>query len=272
LSGSLAFKDSDPKELIVQVNGSDVHYVCPLSDDDLAAKVAEFSPLSLNPVFPEGERIVYFGVRDVQGNVSAYLVGGLTVGSGGNTGGTDVCSAGQPIQLIGKVPSASTQFYQQTNGYSADYGFAGTAPQSLVPVASTRVHLDLGACTTLKLAGDAAGTKTLGWDNCLVVEYRPSAGAAVEKAWYYCNSEYGPVFSLASAKELPLPLKPTVKGVDLDPAVEGSQLLFGYEPLAIDLMTEVPNGAKDFELTLQVLDSGAWGSTTEVWAIAGGAP
>lgn len=268
LSGSLAFQDSDPKELIVQVNGSGVHYVCPLSNDDLTAKVAQFSPLSLNPVFPEGERILYFGVRDAAGNVSAYLVGNLTVGNGG--GGTDVCVAGQPIQLIGKVPSASTQFYQEKNGYSPDYSF-NNQPNTLVPVASTRVHLSLGACKTLKLAGDAAGTKPLGWDNCLVVEYRPGIDGPLEKAWYYCNSDYGTVFSLATGQALPPPLKPTVKGTLLEPPVP-SELLFGYPALALDLMSEVPNVAEDFELTLHVLDFGSVGSTTEVWAIAGGAP
>lgn len=266
LSGSLAFQDTDPKELIVQVGGSNVHYVCPLSESDLAAKVAELDPLSLNPAFPEGSRLVYFGVRDVAGNVSAYLVGNLTVGQGTDPG-IDVCEA-ESVQLVGSVPSASTSFYQQANGYSSDYSLDGNG--DLIIVASTRVHVNLGECTTLRLAGDAAGSKPLGWDNCLVVEYRPTVNGDVANAWSFCG-EYGSVFSVATTQAVPVPLRPTLQGAVLTPPVP-SQLLFGYAPLAIDLAALIPNADKDFELSLHVLDFGGSGSTTEIWAIGGDSP
>ena len=51
-----------------------------------------------------------------------------------------------------------------------------------------------------------------------------------------------------------------------DPAVP-NPLPFGYAPLAIDLMDQAPSAAKDFALTVRVLDTGGFGSTTDVWAI-----
>ncbi len=269
LSGSFSFKDTDPKELLVQVGGSNVHYVCPLSTADLAAKVAQLDPLSLNPAFPEGSRLVYFGVRDDAGNVSSYLIGGLAVGQGTDPG-VDLCEEQSSVQLMGSLPSTSTIFYEQTNGYSPDYRLGGGNGGNLVVVGSTRLHVNLGQCTALRLAGDATGTKPLGWDNCLVVEYRPSVGAPVANAWSFCG-DYGDVFSVAKNAALPIPLRPSLPGSALEPS-NGSPLAFGYPALAIDLAALIPNGDKDFELSLHVLDFGDIGSTTNIWAISSKAP
>lgn len=266
LSGSLAFQDTDAKELLVQVGGKDVHYVCPLSEQNLAAKVAELSPLSLNPAFPEGSRLVYFGVRDLAGNVSSYLVGSLAVGQGADPG-IDVCEAQPSVQLMGAIPSASTAFYQQANGFSADYRVDFKEGEKPVLIGSTRVHVNLGECTKLRLAGNASGTKPLGWDNCLVVEYRPTVGGNVANVWSFCGV-YGSVFSLATNELVPVPLRPTLLGNVLEPPVP-SQLLFGYAPLAIDLASLIPSTDKNFELSLHVLDFGGSGSTTEIWALSG---
>jgi len=264
LLGSLAFADDDqdPKELIAQVNGSDVHYVCPLSDAVIAAGEADFDQLKLNPQFPDGSRIIYFGVRDVAGNVSAYLVGNLTVG--GSTA-IDVCEAKEAVQLIGKIPSASTEFYTTTNGISQSYGLGQAQPGALTIVGSTTVHLSLGECTTLRLAADAAGTQPVGWDNCLVVEYRPGVGGDVTHAWSYCDAS---IYSVATGKLLPVPLAATVPGTSLNPPVPNGAP-FGYPALAIDLMSQVPDVADEFDLTLHVLDYGSVGSTTDIWAISG---
>lgn len=266
LAGSLAFQDADPKELIVQVGGSDVHYVCPLSEADLAAKVAELNPLSLNPAFPEGSRLVYFGVRDDAGNVSAYLVGNLAVGQATDPG-IDVCDSQQSVLLMGAVPSASTAFYQQTNGVSSGYRLGSAAGSPLIVVGSTTVPVNLGGCKTLRLAGDATGAKPLGWDNCLVIEYRATVGGDVTNAWSFCG-DYGSVFSVVSGEALPVPLRPSLPGNVLAPPVP-SQLTFGYPGLSIDLTSLIPAEDKEFELRLHVLDFGDVGSTTEIWALSG---
>lgn len=264
LAGSLAFADDDkdPKELIAQVNGSDVHYVCALNDAVIAAGQADFDQLKLNPQFPDGSRIIYFGVRDVAGNVSAYLVGNLTVG---DSTAIDVCEAKEAIQLIGKIPSTSTEFYTTTNGISQSYGLGQAQPGALTIVGSTTVHMSLGECSTLRLAADAAGTQPVGWDNCLVVEYRPGVGGAISHAWSYCDAN---IYSVATGKLLPVPLAATVPGTSLNPPVPNGGP-FGYPALAIELMSQVPDVADEFDLTLHVLDYGSVGSTTDIWAISG---
>jgi len=65
-----------------------------------------------------------------------------------------------------------------------------------------------------------------------------------------------------------MPLASSVSGFSLDPPVPNGGA-FGYPALAIDLMKEIPSPAADFELTLYILDYGAVGSTTDIWAQSG---
>jgi hypothetical protein len=134
----------------------------------------------------------------------------------------------------------------------------------LTIVAEATIAVDIGSCDQLLLAGDAAGTRTVGWDNVLIVEYRPLPGDPVEARWYYGTPST--LTHVPSGQILNQPLAPTVSGFALDPAVP-NPVPFGYEPLAIDLMTQLPPGVRRFELKLYVLDSGGFGSTTEIWAI-----
>lgn len=266
LSGSITFSDAqgDETDLIVQVNGSDSYYVCPLTTSDLTNGKADLGQLSPGPNFPSGSELVYFGVRDKPGNVSAYVVGTLSVG---RAGAIATCNGNGDFQLMGKVPSESTSFYQQVNGYSPDYRLSSATGTELTVVGATRVLLDMGSCGHLRLSGDEEATKPLGWDNCLVIEYRQHSGGDPDKAWFYCSYDAPTVYSLITDAPLTTPAAPTVAGTALDPQVPNGSP-FGYPPLALDLMSEIPSDATTFELTLYVLDYGVVGSTTDIWARA----
>jgi hypothetical protein len=266
LSGSFQFQDAqnDVKELIVQVNRASNHYVCELSESDLVGGEIDLDRLSLGPEFPDGTQIVYFGLRDAAANVSSYLVGNLTVGE---ETAVSLCSgaAREPIQLMGKVPSASTAYYTDTNGYQPEYRLGSATGTQVTLVSQTRVFVDLGPCTQLRLSGDREGLTPVGWDNLLVVELRRTSGGLPEAAWYYSSQDTPVLYSISTNMALSEPVVATVAGDTLEPPVPSSGR-FGHVPGAIDLMTQVPSGLRQFELTLYVLDFGGVGSTTDIWA------
>jgi hypothetical protein len=167
------------------------------------------------------------------------------------------------FKVIDKVPSTPTATFAQANGNLADYVAStfGGGPLAIVGQVTRTIHR--GLCTKLLLASDAAGTKAVGWDDSLIVEYRSTPGGPVDARWYYgtVNVTYTP-----DNQMLPSVQAPTVAGSSLDPPVPNFAP-FGYEPLAINLMDQIPNGADGFELTLYILDAATVGSTTEIWVI-----
>jgi hypothetical protein len=195
---------------------------------------------------------------------------GGAIGAGGSAGSgglpTTLCQSGvtPPFQLMRAVAATATQTLTQANGTVPGYSvsnFGLPAPATIV--ASAELAVDIGTCTHLLLAADAAGTQPVGWDNDVILEYRVAAGAPVQKRWYYG----GPVTILdASSLALVEPLAPTVPGTSLVPPVP-NPVPFGYAPLALDLMSELPSGISSFDLTLYVIDFGGFGSVTDLWAI-----
>lgn len=171
-----------------------------------------------------------------------------------------------PLQLVVQRESVTTDVYVQENGNLADYSASvyGAPPTPLAIVASAQREIHLGSCTQLLLAADAAGTQDVGWDDTLIVEYRSAPGAAVDKRWLY--GAVSPVTYLPTNEQLTSTEPPAIPGWDLQPPVP-NPLPFGYPALAIDLMRAAPSDAKDFELTLHVLDASAFGSTTDIWLI-----
>lgn len=170
-----------------------------------------------------------------------------------------------PFLLVAKRESAGTDVYVQANGTLADYvaNLYGVASTLAVIARATR-EIQLGTCTQLLLAGDAAGTQLVGWDDTMIVEYRSAPGAAIDARWLY--GAVSPVTYVPTGEQLTTALAPTVAGWDLDPPVP-NPLPFGYAPLAIDLMREAPSEAQAFELTVHVLDASSLGSTTDIWVI-----
>ncbi|MCC6748381.1 MAG: hypothetical protein IT371_12030 [Deltaproteobacteria bacterium] len=269
LSGSFDFTDpqSDTVDVIIQVNGATVHYVCTLSGAENAAKKFDLSRLKLGAKFTPGTYLIYIGVRDAAGNVSGYLVVSLVVGTGGSI---KVCATGTgsaaPFQLAGKAPSYSTSFYEQKNGSHPEYRNGTSASGTpLTIVYQSEANLDLGSCTKLLLSGDAAGTKPVGWDNCMLAQVRDAPGGAIVAHWYYCSGGISGIYHVPTSTPLAQHLAPTIPGTSLDPAVPNGAA-FGYPAKAIDLMAKVPAGKTRFVLTLYVLDFGSVGSTTEIWA------
>ena len=173
-------------------------------------------------------------------------------------------NAVETFQLFAKVPTESTAAFIELNGILPDYvaPSLGNAPMAIV--AMSQHAIELGTCTKLLLAGDAAGTAVFGWDDSAIVEYRSAPGAPVEKRAYYGAA--GPALHQPTEESLATIVAPTVSGFDLDPLIL-NPLAYGWEPLAIDLMALVPAGVSSFELTIYVLDAGNVGSTTEVWVI-----
>lgn len=260
LSGSVQFQDSndDATTLIVQVGTASEHYLCTLTSESLEQGSVELGLLSLGSTFPNGGYTLYVGVADGAGNVSGYIAGSLTVGV---SSAQAVCGA-EPRLLIGAVPSQDTSFYAQQNGFSPDYN----AGEPLAIVASTDLFLRMDECTELLMAGDALGQTPIGWDNCLLVEYRPSPEAAREAVWSYCSL---PIFDTAANAQVPMAEEaPTVPGTALNPPVPNSAA-FGWPALSLDLMRYVPEDhPNEFVLNLRLLDFGSVGSTTDVWVTA----
>jgi hypothetical protein len=170
-----------------------------------------------------------------------------------------------PLLLIARRESTTTDVFVAENGNLPDYtaSLYGT-PAPLAIVATAQRAINLGSCTKLLLAADAAGTQNVGWDDTLIVEYRSAPGAAIEKRWLY--GTVSPVTYEPTGEQLTSLVAPTIAGWDLDPPVP-NPLPFGYPPLAIDLMSAAPSAAKEFELTVHVLDASSFGSTTDIWLI-----
>ncbi len=260
LAGSVRFQDAenDATTLIVQVGSADEHYQCTLSADDLVAGAVDLGVLRLTNTFPDGGHTLYVGISDAAGNVSGYIAGNLDVGGGG---AQTVCGEA-PRLLLGAVPSQTTTFYAQQNGVSLDYN----AGAPLAVVASTDLFLKLDECTHLYLAGDAAGEAAVGWDNCLLVEYRQTPESPREAVWSYCAL---PIVEVDTNEPVPMAEEtPTVAGTLLNPPVP-NQAPFGWSPLALDLSRYLPQGhPNEFVLNLRLLDFGSVGSTTDVWMMA----
>ncbi len=236
--------------------------VCGYDDGTLMVSVSD-TPID-DGEFPYPGQTVTAGVS-VHASTSCGDDGGVDASLPlDDAGFTPLCTQGTspPFQLMMKVPTAPTATFTQVNGTLTDYRDSTVVGLTIVSAAT--IAVDLGNCGGLSLAGDAAGTRTLGWDNVLLIEYRPTPRAAVEHRWYY-----GPQSMLThvpTGELLEQPLSPTVSGLLLDPQVP-NPVPFGYEPHAIELMNEVPSGARRFELKLYVVDSGGFGSTSEIWAI-----
>lgn len=167
--------------------------------------------------------------------------------------------------LIPRRESATTDVYVQESGNLPDYvssQFGLTAPLAIVGSARREIHL--GTCSQLLLAADAAGTKDVGWDDTMIVEYRSAPGAAIDKRWSY--GVVSPITYQPTGEQLMSAAQATVPGWDLDPPVP-NPVPFGYRAGAIDLMSDAPSAAKDFELTIHVLDASSLGSTTDIWLI-----
>jgi hypothetical protein len=258
LLGSVSFKDAqnDATSIILQLGSSLVHHVCPLTEDEFASGTVDFSRFTVSPFYPEAGDTLYVGMRDSDGNVGGYLTAPFNTQP---DSAQHVCAL--PRLMIGAVASQSTSFFEQANGLSTVY--RGSSVPTVV--ASSELYLDLGECSGLYLAGDASGSANVGWDNCLVVEYRPTPEVAPEAVWYYCNQS---LFYTATNEPVPqAEEQPTVLGSQLVPPIE-TGLAFGWEPKTLDLMRYIPsNHPSSFVLTLQVLDFGTWGSTTDVWLL-----
>lgn len=259
LLGSVRFQDAenDATTLLVQVGSSSDHYRCTLNEDELTAGAVALDALSLSNTFPDGGHTLYVGVMDNAGNVSGYIAGNLDVGGGG---AQPVCGQA-PRLLLGAVPSQTTTFYAQQNGISLDYNAGGP----LAIVASADLFLKVDGCTHLYLAGDSAGETAVGWDNCLLVEYRETPESPREAVWSYCSL---PVFEEETNERVPMAEEvPTVPGTSLNPPIP-NQAPFGWSPLALDLSRYLPEDhPNEFVLNLRLLDFGTVGSTTDVWMV-----
>ncbi|MFT3921813.1 MAG: hypothetical protein QM778_04700 [Myxococcales bacterium] len=165
-----------------------------------------------------------------------------------------------PSRIVQAVPSQVTSLNKSPlPEYAGSSNYAG-GNRSVYVVAEGLVP-DNGDCAQLLLAGSADGAKALGWDDHLLVEYREAPGAPVTKRWQYSAFELSHMGS-----SVPTVLMPSVAGASLEPPVP-NPAAYGYPALSIDLMTQVPAGAANFELSLKVLDEDFVGSTTEIWVI-----
>lgn len=258
LSGSVSFMDTqnDAASIILQLASTYVHHVCPLTEEELTSGTVDFSRFTVSPFYPEAGDTLYVGMLDREGNVGGYLAAPFNTDSDSPQ---YVC--GQPRLLLGAVASQSTEFFKQVNGLSTVYR-GSTVP---TVVASTELYLDMASCSGLYLAGDEAGTASVGWDNCLVVEYRPTPDVAPEAVWYYCSQS---LFYTATDEPVPqAEEQATVVGSALVPPID-TGLAFGWEPKTLDLLRYIPeNHPSSFVLSLHVLDFGTSGSTTDVWLL-----
>lgn len=250
LSGTFSFQDapSGAKDVLVQIQGTPGHFVFPLPSGAISSGIVDLSYIGLPADFAHGERLMSFALRDNAGNVSPYLTGKVTVGE---AQAIEVSQVG-PLKIIGAIPSQSTSYYQQTNGTDPIY--------QMTTVAAVDFEVDRGNFNHLYLAGDAAGTLPLGWDNALVVEYRATKDGPIVKRWVYGDA------SPAGVNDLVQGPAPTVSGYQVGiPNINP----FGWEPNALDLMSMIPDAPRKFHLRFVFFDFGAVGSTTDVWMVPG---
>lgn len=266
LGGSVTFADpqNDESSVIVQLSSERWHFVCPLSAAELASKQFALSRLALTADFPPGTRLLYVGVKDAAAHVSGYSAVTLVIGAGGAISLCPTATSPMTVQLAGSAPSASTAFYDAANGRLGTYALGSANGDKMVIVYRASAQIDLGACTKLVVSGNAAGTAKPGWDNCLLAEARDASSGAMLSKWAYCSLDTPAIVEVATGATVNRPLQPDVPGSQLSPAVPSADP-FGYQPGAIDLMSQIPSGTKSFVLSLYVLDFGIVGSTTEVW-------
>jgi hypothetical protein len=263
-TGTLSFTDPqhDEKTAIVQLGGEASYYTCSLSAAELAAETFALSHFALSSEYQSGTVLLYLAIQDAVGNISGYATVAITVGGGGAAA---VCSGtAVAFQLAGSAPSASTAFYLATNGKLATYALTSKTGETLTIVYRSVVQIDTGSCTKLLLSSKADGTRSVGWDNCLLLEARASAGQAPVAVWAYCSPDTPDLFDTGSGAKIARPLMPTVAGNSLIPPVP-SNVPFGFAAGAIDLKTQLPAGLTNFQLSVYVLDFGSVGSTTEIW-------
>lgn len=266
LSGGLDVADaqSDAAALVIQVLGATTHLSCPLTAAEIAANHVDLARLTVTAGSGPGSFAVYFGISDAQGNVSGYALGSVALGAASPLA---ICRRG-PVQIIGKAASEPTTAYASMNGTTPDYRVASAPTTDVAFIDRVRLWLDIGDCTHLALGSEPTGTAAVGWDNFLLVEYRTAPGQPASKVWYYALAPTTLVRADSTQPALAVdPVMPTVVGNTLDPPVPSAGL-FGYQARAIDFMTEIPAGRPRFELTVDLLDFGGSGSTTEIWLFA----
>lgn len=266
LQGTVTFATGatgQPAQLIVQVEGRDDYHVCPIDQASWTAGEASLSQLSVADGVADSSALLQVALRDAAGQAGPYVTTVVSVGKGASI---SVCSAAPaPVQLAGRVASASTDFYAMANG-NADYSLAPGGERAKI-VRRTAVPFDRGECDAMWLSADAAGEKPVGWDNCLVVELRTSPGSETVDRWAYnCALYHEPTTS-----NVPMLGSPSVPGSTLDPPVPNSAP-FGFPAGTIDVFERVPADLRQFELTLLVLDYGVVGSTTDIWGTPGSRP
>jgi len=266
LAGSIRMVDAqaDATALLVQVRGASDHLVCTISASERANNRIDLSRLTVMSASPAGTQVVYFAVQDAMGNLGGSVMGIISFASTPTPIALCGDSAG-PIQILGQQAAVSTTQLIAFNGAMTDY--VTSTKQQLAIVAQGRIYLDMGACTHLQVGGDRTGTKTVGWDDLLLVEYRSVPSAAVSQAWYYTTPGAAGAVTVRGSQPVTRGEDATVPGRALVPPV-GNDAPFGYAGRAIDLMTRVPAGSRVFELTLTALDYFSAGSTTEVWLFA----
>ncbi len=266
LTGSIRMVDAqgDATTLLVQVRGAPDHLVCPISASERANNRIDLSRLTVLSASPAGTQVVYFAVQDAMGNLGGSVMGLVSFASTPTPIALCGASAG-PIQILGQQAAVSTTQLIAFNGTMTDY--VTSTKQQLAIVAQGRIYIDMGACTHLQVGGDQTGTKTVGWDDLLLVEYRSAPSAAVSQAWYYTTPGAAGAVTVRGSQPVTRGEDATVPGRALVPPV-GNDAPFGYAGRAIDLMPRIPSGNPIFELTLTAVDYFSAGSTTEVWLFA----
>lgn len=254
LDGSFSFQDSPSgvKDLLIQIQGTPGHFIFPVPQAAFDTHSLDLSFVTLPETFTHGEHLMSFALRDNAGNVSPYLTGKVTVGE---AQAVEVSQLG-PLKIIGAIPSQSTDYYKQTNGIDPEY--------DMTRVAEVDFAVNRGNASHLYLAGDAEGTRPTGWDNALVVEYRASKDGPLLKRWVY-----GALDANTQVADLVQGEAPTVSGHIVGvPSADP----FGWQPAAIDLMSQIPDAPQTFHLRFVFFDFGSVGSTTDAWMIPRSTP
>jgi hypothetical protein len=226
--------------------------LCPEADTTLSVEVSDTA--IDDPEF-------HYDAQTTTAQVTAQVLQCTDAGTPLPPDSLELCKDGvsEPFLLIDAAASLFTTQYAQLNGTLSDYRSGGFTPTI---VGQWQRHVDVGACTRLWLAADAAGTKPIGFDNYMVFELA-LPGAATER-WYYGTAT--DLVHVPTSTALPIPMAPTVPGTSLDPAVP-NPAPFGYAAKAIDLLANAPAGQAELDLSLYVLDDGGFGSTTAIWVI-----
>jgi hypothetical protein len=230
--------------------------VCPELTDELEVSVTD-TPIESDEFQYEAQTVT----ASVTAEVFACEDGGMLDVPGDPEDPLELCQAGTtpPFLLIDSAPSLITTDYAAMNGTLPEYTSGGVSPTI---VGHWRRRVDIGSCTKLLLAADAAGTLPIGFDNYMIFEL--NVPGSEPQRWYYGTAV--DLTHVPTGATLPLPMPPTVSGFVLDPLVP-NPAPFGYEARAIDLLANVPAGQRELNLSLYVLDDGGFGSTTPIWVL-----